>query len=181
MDGQRVPTPWSSTRPGETPPLASVPQLSGVEASEGGRGVRGLRRNKLRRVHFINTSSLSYSARTSRARISPRICRAPAFSFPCFFFFRRRPTIASALHSHPVPRGKEGNSWCQTPVRASLDSRLACMHHSHRRVAGAGHSREQLRYMVLAGETREPVFVCLGGPTIYEAKDNVQRGLVATR
>eukprot|EP00903_Cladosiphon_okamuranus_P008598 g8246.t1 len=53
---------------------------------------------------------------------------------------------------YPVPRGKEGNSWCQTPVRASLSSRLACMHHSHRRVEGAGHSREQLRHMMLADE-----------------------------
>ncbi|CAN0340297.1 unnamed protein product, partial [Ectocarpus sp. 12 AP-2014] len=53
----------------------------------------------------------------------------------------------------PVPRGKEGNRWCQTPVRGSLESRMACMHHSHRRrVGGAGPSKEELRYMMLADE-----------------------------
>ncbi|CAN0073139.1 unnamed protein product, partial [Scytosiphon promiscuus] len=43
---------------------------------------------------------------------------------------------------HPVPRGKEGNRWCQTPVRASLESKMACMHHSHRRRGGAGPSQD---------------------------------------
>ncbi|CAM9127853.1 unnamed protein product, partial [Ectocarpus sp. 6 AP-2014] len=53
----------------------------------------------------------------------------------------------------PVPRGKEGNRWCQTPVRGSLESRMACMHHSHRRRAeGTGPSKEQLRYMMLADD-----------------------------
>ncbi|CAN0078050.1 unnamed protein product [Pylaiella littoralis] len=53
---------------------------------------------------------------------------------------------------YPVPRGKEGNSWCQTPVRASLENKLACKHHSHRRTRAAGPSTNQLRYMMLADE-----------------------------
>ncbi|CAN0596732.1 unnamed protein product, partial [Laminaria digitata] len=50
----------------------------------------------------------------------------------------------------PVPRGKEGNRWCQTPVRASLESRMACTHHSHRRKGAGGPSKDQRRCMMLA-------------------------------
>lgn len=88
----------------------------------------------------------------------------PICSFACVRLTRLRfrliSTTLSATRStpsvsfrSPVPRGKEGNRWCQTPVRGSLESRMACMHHSHRRRAGgAGPSKEQLRYMMLAGD-----------------------------
>ncbi|CAM9092952.1 unnamed protein product [Ascophyllum nodosum] len=53
---------------------------------------------------------------------------------------------------HPVMRGKEGNRWCQTPVRTSLESKMACKHHAHRRRGAGSPSKEQKRYMILNAE-----------------------------